>query len=97
MTPILILAALGGAILWAYLCTHYGLPISVSHALIGGLAGAGLAKAGPGALIVSGLVKVAVFIVLSPVIGLVVGALLMIGVSSRSSPPRSWPVCCTGC
>jgi PiT family inorganic phosphate transporter len=91
VTPILILAALVGATFWAYLCTHYGLPISVSHALIGGLAGAGLAKAGPSALIVSGLVKVAVFIVLSPVIGLVVGALLMIGVSwifRRMSPFR---------
>jgi PiT family inorganic phosphate transporter len=91
VTPILILAALVGAILWAYLCTHYGLPISVSHSLIGGLAGAGLAKAGPGALVTSGLVKVAVFIVLSPVIGLVIGGLLMIGVSwvfRKASPFR---------
>jgi PiT family inorganic phosphate transporter len=81
VSPIFILAALVGAILWAYLCTHYGMPISVSHALIGGLAGAGLAKAGPDALITSGLVKVGIFIVLSPVIGLVVGAILMVGVS----------------
>jgi PiT family inorganic phosphate transporter len=91
VSPVLILAALVGAILWAYLCTLYGLPISVSHSLIGGLAGAGLAKAGPGALVASGLVKVAVFIVLSPVIGLVVGALLMILVSwvfRKASPFR---------
>jgi PiT family inorganic phosphate transporter len=91
VSPILILAALVGAILWAYLCTLYGLPISVSHSLIGGLAGAGLAKAGPGALVASGLIKVAIFIVLSPVIGLVVGALLMILVSwifRKASPFR---------
>jgi PiT family inorganic phosphate transporter len=81
VSPILILAALVGAILWAYLCTHYGLPISVSHSLIGGLAGAGLAKAGPGALVTSGLVKVAVFIILSPVIGLAIGGMLLFGVS----------------
>jgi PiT family inorganic phosphate transporter len=81
VTPTLILAALVGAILWSYLCTVYGLPISVSHALIGGLAGAGLAKAGPAALVVSGLVKVGIFIVLSPILGLVMGALLMILVS----------------
>jgi len=91
VSPILILAALVGAILWAYLCTHYGLPISVSHALIGGLAGAGLAKAGPSALVASGLAKVAVFIVLSPVIGLLIGGLLMIAVSwvfRKASPVR---------
>jgi PiT family inorganic phosphate transporter len=91
VTPVLILAALVGAIVWSYLCTLYGLPISVSHALIGGLAGAGLAKAGPGALVTSGLVKVGVFIVLSPILGLVIGALLMILVSwlfRRVSPFR---------
>ena len=81
VSPLLILAALVGAILWSYLCTYYGLPISVSHSLIGGLAGAGLAKAGPEALVTSGLVKVGIFIVVSPIVGLVMGALLMILVS----------------
>src|SRR3990172_11119738 len=47
-----ILAALLGAIAWTYLTTHYGLPISVSHALLGGYAGAAIAKAGWGAIIV---------------------------------------------
>lgn len=60
----LILSALVGAILWTHICTHYGLPISVSHSLIGGLAGSAVAKAGFGALIVPGLTKVAIFIVL---------------------------------
>jgi len=81
VTPLLILAALVGAVVWTHLCTRVGLPISVSHALIGGLAGAGVARAGFGCLVTSGLTKVAVFIVLSPLIGMVVGALLMIAVS----------------
>lgn len=50
VTTELILAALVGAIAWTWLCTHYGIPISVSHSLIGGLVGAGLAAAGFGAL-----------------------------------------------
>lgn len=77
----LVLSALAGAIVWSYLCTHFGIPISVSHALIGGLAGAAVVKAGVGSLIVSGISKVVVFIFLSPLIGLAVSFLLMIGVS----------------
>ncbi len=85
----LILAALVGAIVWSYACTHFGLPISVSHALIGGLAGAAVIKAGFGALLGGGLAKVALFIVLSPLIGLVLGFLFMIAVFwifRRSTP-----------
>lgn len=74
----LILSALIGAIVWTDLCTRFGLPISVSHALIGGLAGAGIAKAGFAALVVSGISRVALFIVLSPLIGLVMGYFLMV-------------------
>jgi PiT family inorganic phosphate transporter len=91
VTPVLILAALLGAIAWTHLCTHYGLPISVSHALIGGMAGAALVKAGPSALVLSGFTKVAVFIVVSPLLGLLFGIFLMIGVTwvfRRSSPWR---------
>jgi PiT family inorganic phosphate transporter len=86
----MILAALVGAIVWTHLCTRYGLPISVSHSLIGGLAGAAIAKAGYGSLIYSGIVKVVVFIFLSPIIGLVLGALLMVAISwvSRRSNVR---------
>ncbi|MEK7251592.1 MAG: inorganic phosphate transporter, partial [Bacteroidota bacterium] len=58
----LILAALVGAIVWTELCTRYGMPISVSHALIGGLVGAGITKAGFGVLVVSGIYKVTLFI-----------------------------------
>ncbi len=78
VTPEFILAALIGAIVWTHLCTYYGYPISVSHALIGGLAGAGLFKAGIGALNFDGITKVLIFIFLSPTIGLIVAFLLMI-------------------
>lgn len=74
----LILSTLVGAIVWTHFCTRYGLPISVSHALIGGLAGSAVIKAGFSALVSDGLIKVSVFIVLSPVIGLILGATFMI-------------------
>lgn len=77
----MILSTLAGAIIWTHLCTKYGLPISVSHALIGGLAGSAVIKEGVGALVVGGLVKVSIFIILSPVIGFVLGALIMISVN----------------
>ncbi len=74
----LILSALIGAMIWTYGCTKFGLPISVSHSLIGGLAGAAIIKAGFKSLVAGGLVKVSIFIFLSPVIGLVLGAFFMI-------------------
>ncbi len=77
----MILSALVGAIIWTHLCTHYGLPISVSHALIGGLTGSAVMKAGFGSLVASGLIKVTIFIFLSPLIGLILGASIMIAVN----------------
>jgi PiT family inorganic phosphate transporter len=76
----MILATLIGAIIWSYVCTHMGFPISVSHALVGGLVGSALAKNGVRALVVSGLLKISLFIVLAPLIGLVLGYVLMIAV-----------------
>ena len=86
----MILSALIGAIIWTELCTRYGLPISVSHALIGGLAGGGVAKAGFGSLVLSGLTKVSLFIFLSPIVGLVLSYFLMVAVTwgVRGSPPN---------
>jgi PiT family inorganic phosphate transporter len=78
--PYLILAALLAAIVWTYLCTHLGLPISVSHAIIGAFAGAGWAKGGLSALVPQGILKVAIFIVVSPVLGMALGWLLMVAV-----------------
>jgi PiT family inorganic phosphate transporter len=73
-----VLSALTGAILWTYLCTMLGLPISVSHALVGGIVGAGLMKGGYRALVTAGVVKIAIFIVLSPLIGMVFGVFFFI-------------------
>jgi len=86
----LILGGLLGAILWNLLTWYLGLPTSSSHALIGGLAGAAIAKAGFGAVIVSGLLKIAAFIVLSPLLGLVLGFGIGVGMTwlFRKSTPR---------
>jgi PiT family inorganic phosphate transporter len=73
-----ILGALGGAIAWNLITWYYGIPSSSSHALIGGFAGAAVAKAGFGALVASGLFKVLIFIVLAPVLGLCLGFTLMV-------------------
>jgi inorganic phosphate transporter, PiT family len=75
---LLILSALGGAIIWNITTWYYGLPSSSSHALIGGLIGAGVAKAGTSTLVWSGIIKTTAFIVLSPTIGLVLGYFFMV-------------------
>ncbi len=75
---LLILSALGGAIIWNIITWYFGLPSSSSHALIGGLIGAGLVDGGTGVLVWSGIIKTAVFVVLSPTIGLILGLGMMI-------------------
>ncbi len=72
-----IYAGLLGAIGWDLITWYYGLPTSSSHALFGGYAGAAVAKAGFGAIIPAGWTKTIVFIFLSPLIGLIVGLVLM--------------------
>ena len=74
-----IFGALIGAIIWNLITWYYGIPSSSSHALIGGFTGAAVAKAGFGALLPSGLLKILAFIVLAPVIGLCLGFTLMVG------------------
>ncbi len=73
-----ILGGLLGAVIWNLITWYYGIPTSSSHALIGGYAGAAVAKAGFGALLLTGLVKILVFIVLAPVLGLALGFGLMV-------------------
>jgi inorganic phosphate transporter, PiT family len=73
----LLFAALTGAILWNIITWYFGLPSSSSHALIGGLLGAGIAKAGLAPLKLAGITKVLVAIVISPLLGMVMGLLLM--------------------
>ena len=75
-----IFGALTGAIIWNLLTWWLGLPSSSSHALIGGLAGAGVAKGGWSAVVLSGLGKTAVGIVLSPLLGFVLAQLLVVAV-----------------
>ena len=86
-----VFGALVGAIAWNVITWYYGIPSSSSHALVGGLIGAALAHAGPSSLITSGVVKVVAFIVISPLLGMVLGSLMMILVSwvfRRSTPRR---------
>ena len=86
-----VFGALVGAIFWNLVTWYYGIPSSSSHALIGGLVGAAVAKAGTGSLIEAGLLKTIAFIVLSPLLGFIFGSLMMILVSwcfVRSTPRR---------
>lgn len=88
---IVIFGALVGAVVWNFITWFYGIPSSSSHALIGGLAGSALAKAGPASLIMSGLLKAILFIFLSPLLGFLLGSLMMLAVSwifFRVSPTR---------
>lgn len=77
----IILACLVGAIGWNVITWYLGLPSSSSHALIGGLVGAALVKAGPGSIVVPGLTKTAMFIVLSPTIGMLLALLISAAVT----------------
>lgn len=77
VTPDLVLASLVGAIVWDLVTWYLGLPSSSSHALIGGLVGTAITKAGVGSLVWSGLDRTLTFMVLSPVIGFLLSFCLM--------------------
>ncbi|HYW08260.1 MAG TPA: inorganic phosphate transporter [Longimicrobium sp.] len=78
VTPSVVMGGLLGAIIWNLLTWYYGLPSSSSHALLGGYAGAAVAKAGFSAIIASGWIKTIIFIFLSPLIGMFLGWTLML-------------------
>lgn len=78
VTPTVILAGLIGAISWNMITWYFGLPSSSSHALIGGYAGAAIARGGFGVIIAGGWSKTLIFIVLAPIIGLVLGFLFKV-------------------
>jgi inorganic phosphate transporter, PiT family len=84
-----IFAGLFGAIVWDLITWYYGLPTSSSHALVGGYAGAAVAKAGFGAIVAGGWTKTIIFIFLSPLIGMAAGLGLMVGIHwlFRWTPP----------
>jgi PiT family inorganic phosphate transporter len=87
----LIFGALIGAITWNLITWYYGIPSSSSHALIGGMIGAALAAAGTAPLLSPGIIKTAAFIIVSPMLGMLLGALLMLAVSwicFRQTPRR---------
>ncbi len=90
-TNTVIFSALIGAISWNILTWILGLPTSSSHALIGGLAGAAIVSAGTGSLLLPSLVKIAIFIVLAPVIGLVLGIVTrnIVNALFRHSSPKA--------
>lgn len=76
----IIFGALVGACAWNILTWYFGLPSSSSHALMGGLVGAAVVKAGTGVLVMSGIIKVLLFIVISPLLGLLLGLVFGVGV-----------------
>jgi PiT family inorganic phosphate transporter len=81
VTREVVLAGLLGAILWNLITWYYGIPVSSSHALIGGYAGAAVAKAGWGAVITSGWTKTLLFIVIAPLMGMVLAFTLMTAIT----------------
>jgi PiT family inorganic phosphate transporter len=86
-----IFGALIGAIAWNFITWFYGIPSSSSHALIGGLVGAALAKSGADSLVWAGIGKTIAFIFISPVLGFMLGGLMMVAVSwifNKSTPSR---------
>jgi PiT family inorganic phosphate transporter len=86
-----VFGALIGAISWNIITWYYGIPSSSSHALIGGLVGAAIAKSGAGSLIAHGLIKVVAFIVISPLVGFLLAGMLMVifsMISRRATPKK---------
>jgi len=86
-----VFGALLGAITWNVLTWYYGIPSSSSHALIGGIVGAVIAKAGAGALLAAGVWKTVLFIFVSPILGFTLGSLMMVAVSHifrRATPSK---------
>ena len=73
-----VFGALLGAIFWNFLTWYYGIPSSSSHALIGGIVGAAVAKAGTGSLLTAGILKTVAFIFISPLLGFLLGSLMMV-------------------
>ncbi len=86
-----IFGALAGAIVWNVVTWYFGIPSSSSHALMGGLIGAAVAKAGVGALLSEKIIQTVLFIFVAPALGFFLGSILMVAVSwifYRSSPAR---------
>ena len=90
-----VFGALLGAITWNVITWYYGIPSSSSHALIGGIVGAVIAKSGAGTLVSAGILKTVLFIFVSPLLGFVLGSLMMVAVAwifrrTRPSKVDKW-------
>jgi PiT family inorganic phosphate transporter len=86
-----VFGALIGAISWNLATWYYGIPSSSSHALIGGIVGAVMARAGAGSLVSAGILKTVTFILVSPMLGFLLGSMMMVGVAwvcRRATPSR---------
>ena len=87
----IIFGTLMGACTWNLITWYFGIPSSSSHALVGGLIGSALVKAGPTALVMKGIIKTVAFIVISPVVGMLLGMLLAVliyNLFARSTPVK---------
>jgi PiT family inorganic phosphate transporter len=86
-----VFGALAGAITWNVVTWYYGIPSSSSHALIGGIVGAVMAKSGAGSLVATGILRTVAFIFVSPLLGFLLGSLMMLVVAwtfRRVTPSR---------
>jgi len=86
-----IFGTLMGACSWNIITWYFGIPSSSSHALVGGLIGSALVKAGPTALVMKGIIKTLIFIVVSPVVGMLLGLIfgvIIYNLASRSTPSK---------
>lgn len=95
VTPLLVISGLIGSVLWVYATTWVGLPISASHALIGGLIGSGISAAGFGILNVNGVLTVIAFIFVAPLVGLlgaVIASIVLLWIARKQNPAmvNSW-------
>jgi PiT family inorganic phosphate transporter len=91
VTQVVVLSALLGAILWNLFTWYFGIPSSSSHALIGGLVGAGIARAGSGAVKVAGVTNIVKYLIVSPIIGFAIAFVVMIvimWITRRVRPAR---------
>jgi PiT family inorganic phosphate transporter len=91
LTYVTVIAGLASAVIWVALATYYGLPLSVTHSLVAGLAGAGMAVVGSGAIVWNVMERVAASVVAAPVLGFIAGFVLMVilfWVFRRSAPAR---------
>lgn len=94
VTPTIIIAGLIAAVVWVYATTWLGIPVSASHALIGGYVGSSIMAAGFGSIIYSGVFKVLLFIFLAPILGLMAGGLLQLTIFhifKNSNPEKANP------